>query len=52
MAQTPFGQTSPSDQYSGNAFAFQPSLWAHELLEEVKQFKAKLQSIKKNYILW
>ena len=55
MSQPSFIQNSPPAQLSGSAFGFQPSPapppWASELLEEMKQIKAKLhtmEGIKKN----
>ena len=52
MSRPSFIQNSPPAQLSGSAFGFQPSPpWANELLEEIKQIKAKLHTmdeIKKN----
>ena len=49
MSQPSFIQDSPPAQLSGSAFGFQPSPapppWASELLEEMKQIKAKLHTI-------
>ena len=48
QTQPMFGHGSPPAQYN-NTFAYQPPLppppWAHELLEDMKQIKAKMQSI-------
>lgn len=51
MSQPSFS-TSPSSQYSGTGFGFQPPPqppppWASELLEEIKQIKSKMASIEK-----
>ena len=47
--QPMFGQCSPTAQYNNNTFAYQPtpppSPWANELLNDMKQIKAKMQSI-------